>query len=285
MDRGTTIGAALRFVDSGLWGGRATQSISGRCGVVRAPPYCRRDDAGVGSQSSARAARSAISTCSISSAVAYAHLLGHAALERALDQRRDGPPDTAARVAGATPGPLPRRPAGTEQGRGVVDRVGGNDQPEAGLRTGGDGVVGPDLPTLHRARVSDTGSAQLGEGRLAVFEAGHQLGFVRPVVAGERGGGVPYGELTESGGGGAGQVAATHAASTQVGGRRRVDVDLKPLTGSLMMARVRQQSVRVLCSVLLDDPLRVDQRERGRRYSGLWSAGGGENAGGRAAGG
>ena len=55
----------------------------------------------------------------------HAHLLGHAALERALDQRRDGPPDTAdagseERLRVLVLDDL----QADEQGRGVVDRVG-----------------------------------------------------------------------------------------------------------------------------------------------------------------
>jgi hypothetical protein len=36
-----------------------------------------------------------------------------------------------------------------------------------------------------------------------------------------------------------------------------------------MLARVREQSVRVLCSVRADDPLQVDRRDEGNRYSGF----------------
>src|SRR3954447_14429955 len=85
-----------------------------------------------------------------------AYLLGHAALEGALDQRSDRPPDA------ANTGSKERLRVlvlddlkADEQGRDVIECISGDDQPKAGLWTGGDGVVGPDLPTLHGARVSD----------------------------------------------------------------------------------------------------------------------------------
>jgi len=49
------------------------------------------------------------------------------------------------------------------------------------------------------------------------------------VVAGERGGRVAQGKVVQDCGCGAGQVTAGDAAAAQVGGRRCVDVDFKPL--------------------------------------------------------
>ena len=55
---------------------------------------------------------------------------------------------------------------------------------------------------------------------------------------------VAYGELVEGGSGSAGQITAANTTATQVGGRRRIDVDLKPLDGLVNLATSTFSSLR-----------------------------------------